>query len=104
MRDLSPGKLTELQRFFNDGEWEENGNDAVARLKGLQARKVFMKKLPPDRWVLLDREKDKLAFEFIPAAEAKPRPPREKKPGGKGDQGKGDQGKGDKKASEDIEK
>ncbi|MBA2587398.1 MAG: ATP-dependent Clp protease ATP-binding subunit ClpA [Alphaproteobacteria bacterium] len=25
--------------------------------------------------VLLDREKDKLAFEFIPAAEAKPRPP-----------------------------
>jgi len=29
--------------------------------------------------VLLDREKDKLAFEFIPAAEAKPRPPRAKK-------------------------
>jgi ATP-dependent Clp protease ATP-binding subunit ClpA len=25
--------------------------------------------------VLLDREKDKLAFEFIPAADAKPRPP-----------------------------
>ncbi|HET7083326.1 MAG TPA: ATP-dependent Clp protease ATP-binding subunit ClpA [Rhizomicrobium sp.] len=49
--------------------------------------------------VLLDREKDKLAFEFIPAAEAKPRPPREKKDGDKGGQGKGD-----KKASEDIEK
>src|SRR6266567_537296 len=29
--------------------------------------------------VLLDRESDKLAFEFIPAAEAKPRPPRGKK-------------------------
>ena len=29
--------------------------------------------------VLLDREKDKLAFEFIPAAEAKPRAPRGKK-------------------------
>jgi ATP-dependent Clp protease ATP-binding subunit ClpA len=29
--------------------------------------------------VLLDREKDKLAFEFVPAAEAKPRPPRGKK-------------------------
>src|SRR6187399_21256 len=29
--------------------------------------------------VLLDREKDKLHFEFIPAAEAKPRPPRGKK-------------------------
>src|SRR6184192_2636603 len=28
--------------------------------------------------VLLDREKDKLAFEFIPAAEAKPRPPKSK--------------------------
>jgi len=41
--------------------------------------------------VLLDREKDKLAFEFIPAAEAKPRPPRSKKEGGK-------------KASEDVEK
>src|SRR5437764_643793 len=33
--------------------------------------------------VLLDREKDKLAFEFVPAAEAKPRPPRDKKEGGK---------------------
>ena len=29
--------------------------------------------------VLLDREKDSLHFEFIPAAEAKPRPPRGKK-------------------------
>src|ERR1700720_4254252 len=29
--------------------------------------------------VLLDREKDKLAFEFVPAAEAKPRAPRGKK-------------------------
>ena len=29
--------------------------------------------------VLLDREKDKLAFEFVPAAEAKPRPPQKKK-------------------------
>ena len=29
--------------------------------------------------VLLDREKDKLAFEFIPAAEAKPRAPKGKK-------------------------
>jgi len=46
--------------------------------------------------VLLDREKDSLAFEFIPAAEAKPRPPRGKKEGG--------QGKDGKKASEDVEK
>jgi hypothetical protein len=30
--------------------------------------------------VLLDREKDKLAFEFIPAKDAKPRAPKSKKP------------------------
>jgi ATP-dependent Clp protease ATP-binding subunit ClpA len=41
--------------------------------------------------VLLDREKDKLAFEFVPAGEAKPRAPREKRVGGK-------------KASENIDK
>ncbi|HWX90928.1 MAG TPA: ATP-dependent Clp protease ATP-binding subunit ClpA [Rhizomicrobium sp.] len=35
--------------------------------------------------VLLDREKDKLAFEFIPAAEAKPRAPKGKKPAAKED-------------------
>ncbi len=50
--------------------------------------------------VLLDREKDRLAFEFIPAAEAKPRAPVKKTGGNKGDQGP----KGDKKASENIEK
>ena len=33
--------------------------------------------------VLLDREKDKLAFEFIPAKDAKPRAPRNGKAGGK---------------------
>jgi hypothetical protein len=52
-----PTKLKELQRFFNEGEWEEGDNAAVARLKNLQARKVFMKKVAPERWVLLDREK-----------------------------------------------
>ena len=46
--------------------------------------------------VLLDREKDKLAFEFVPAAEAKPRPPRSKK--------EGDKKMGGKKASEKIDK
>jgi hypothetical protein len=30
--------------------------------------------------VLLDREADKLAFEFIPAAEAQPRAPRSRAP------------------------
>jgi ATP-dependent Clp protease ATP-binding subunit ClpA len=45
--------------------------------------------------VLLDREQDKLAFEFIPAAEAKPRAPTQKSK---------DKKLGGKKASEDIEK
>jgi ATP-dependent Clp protease ATP-binding subunit ClpA len=35
--------------------------------------------------VLLDREKDKLAFEFIPAADAKPQAPKGKKPAAKQD-------------------
>src|SRR5262249_13095583 len=39
-----PTKLKELQRFFQEGEWEERDNAAVARVKGLEARKVFMKK------------------------------------------------------------
>ncbi|HYV36101.1 MAG TPA: hypothetical protein VE988_10385, partial [Gemmataceae bacterium] len=52
-----PTKLKELQRFEKEGEWTENGKDAVATLKGLAARKVFMKQIAPERWVLLDREK-----------------------------------------------
>jgi hypothetical protein len=52
-----PSKLAELQRFFKDGEWQEEGNDAVATLKALQARKVLMKRIAPDRWGLVNREK-----------------------------------------------
>jgi hypothetical protein len=52
-----PSKLAELQRFFTEGEWQDDGNEAVATLKGLQARKVFMKRIGPDRWGLLNREK-----------------------------------------------
>ena len=55
--DEDPTKLKELQRFLKDGEWDEGEGEAVAKLKGVTARKVFMKKLPPDRWVLQDREK-----------------------------------------------
>jgi len=55
--DEDPTKLKELQRFLKDGEWDEGEGEAVAKLKGVNARKVFMKKVPPDRWVLLDREK-----------------------------------------------
>jgi hypothetical protein len=52
-----PSKITDLQRFLQDGEWTEEGNDAIGSLKGLQARRVFMKRIAPERWVLLDREK-----------------------------------------------
>ena len=55
--DEDPTKLKELQRFLKDGEWDEGDGEAVAKLKGVSARKVFMKKVPPDRWVLQDREK-----------------------------------------------
>ena len=51
-----PTKIKELQRFLKDGEWEEGAGEAVARLKNVLARKVFMKKVE-DRWVLQDREK-----------------------------------------------
>jgi hypothetical protein len=51
-----PTKIKELQRFLKDGEWEEGANEAVAKLKNVQARKVFMKKIE-DRWTLQDREK-----------------------------------------------
>jgi hypothetical protein len=51
-----PTKVADLQRFFKDGEWQEGEREAVARLKGLTARKVFMKKAPQG-WVLEDKEK-----------------------------------------------
>jgi hypothetical protein len=51
-----PTKIKELQRFLKDGEWIESADQAVAKLKNVQARKVFMKKVD-DRWVLQDREK-----------------------------------------------
>jgi hypothetical protein len=51
-----PTKVADLQRFFKDGEWQEGEREAVARLKGVAARKVYMKKAPQG-WVLEDREK-----------------------------------------------
>ncbi len=51
-----PDKLTELQQFLKNGEWSEQGTDAVANLTGLP-RHVFMKQIAPEQWVLLNREK-----------------------------------------------
>ena len=50
-----PTKLRELQRFLEAGDWEDTVDVAIGRLKGVQSRKVFMQKIAPDRWVLLDR-------------------------------------------------
>jgi hypothetical protein len=50
-----PTKLEELKRFFKDGEWADQENTAVASLKNLKARQVFMKRLADNRWVLQDR-------------------------------------------------
>jgi hypothetical protein len=52
-----PSKFKELQRFHDEGAVEENESSAEVKLKNLQARKVILQKIAPDRWVLLDRTK-----------------------------------------------
>ena len=52
-----PSKVKELKRFFADGEWADQEKVAVATLKNMKARSVFMKRLDDNRWVLQDREK-----------------------------------------------
>jgi hypothetical protein len=54
---LDPSKLKDLQKFLADGEWEEGTELATARLRTIPSRKVFMKMVAPNRWVLLDKEK-----------------------------------------------
>ena len=54
--EQDPTKIKELQRFSKDGDWEESDREAVAKLKNIQTRKVFMKKVD-NGWVLQDREK-----------------------------------------------
>jgi hypothetical protein len=54
--EQDPTKIKELQRFLKDGDWEEGDREAVAKLKNIQTRKVFMKKVDYG-WVLQDREK-----------------------------------------------
>jgi hypothetical protein len=52
-----PSKVRELKRFLEDGEWDEQDRIAIASLKNLKSRRVFMKRIGDDRWVLQDREK-----------------------------------------------
>jgi hypothetical protein len=51
-----PTKVRELGHFAKDGEWNTADDVAVATLKNVPARKVFMKKLQ-NRWYLQDRDK-----------------------------------------------
>jgi hypothetical protein len=52
-----PSKVKDLKRFLADGEWVDQDKLAVASLRNLKARSVFMKRLADERWVLQDREK-----------------------------------------------
>jgi hypothetical protein len=52
-----PAKLKELKRFAAEGKWDKQEKLAVASLDNVKARRVFMKRLPDNRWVLQDREK-----------------------------------------------
>jgi hypothetical protein len=51
-----PESVKELRRFVSDGNWEETGDTAVAKLKDLKSRQVYLKKIG-NRWFLENRQK-----------------------------------------------
>jgi hypothetical protein len=51
-----PGLVKELQRFAQKGEWETKDGIAVAQLKSIPTRRVFMKEIQK-RWYLEDRQR-----------------------------------------------
>ncbi len=51
-----PSKVRELGRFARDGEWDADDKLALATLKALPTRKVYLKKVD-GRWHLQDRDK-----------------------------------------------
>ena len=50
-----PILVRELRLFVRDGEWEEDGEKAVASLKKVTTRKVFLRKLE-GRWFMEERQ------------------------------------------------
>src|SRR5262245_56633668 len=52
----NPETVRELTRFLNQGEWEDTGTQATARLKDLPGRQVTLRKLG-DRWFLENRQR-----------------------------------------------
>ncbi len=52
----NPGTVKELRRFLKEGEWESADSTAVAKLKDIKDRQVFMKK-GEKRWFLENRQK-----------------------------------------------
>jgi hypothetical protein len=52
----NPTAVKEIERFLKEGEWEEKGTSATARLKDVKDRQVFMKKIGK-RWYLENKQK-----------------------------------------------
>jgi hypothetical protein len=51
-----PASVKELERFAKEGEWQETKDSAVAKLKDVKERQVFMKKVG-NRWYFENRQK-----------------------------------------------
>jgi hypothetical protein len=51
-----PESVKELRRFVSDGNWEESGDAAVAKLKDAKGRQVYFKRVG-NRWFLENRQK-----------------------------------------------
>ena len=51
-----PESVKELRRFVSDGNWEETGDTAVAKLKDAKGRQVYFKRVG-NRWFLENRQK-----------------------------------------------
>jgi hypothetical protein len=51
-----PASVKELERFAKEGEWQETKESAVAKLKDVKERQVFMKKVG-NRWYFENKQK-----------------------------------------------
>lgn len=51
-----PASVKELERFAKEGEWQETKDSAVAKLKDVKERQVYMKKVG-NRWYFENKQK-----------------------------------------------